>query len=305
MKKLPIYLALFLFLISSLAYAQRVGWQKPVLGTQINRRHQLAQGLVGAWIFIEGSGKIYDYSGYEKPATLTNGAFWAAGKAGHTTSFDGDNDYAVLGSIAADHPLALAGSAFSWIAWGRARAGDDFQRIFDKSDAGGCANGYCLYVQPDLRDVTYGPGQFGISIDGGSEYNSSKNLYAINEWWNIAVTGDANVFKLYFNGIIDTGANFQVGGPAVPPSAAANMRFGSWIHSAQREFTGELETIYIYNRILSASEIEWLYREPYAMFAQPSVARRFTPGAAPAAPVKIPPKLMIMGRLLKNLGIKE
>ena len=34
-------------------------------------------------------------------------------------------------------------------------------------------------------------------------------------------------------------------------------------------FNGKIEYVYVYNRVLSAEEIRWLYREPFAIFARP------------------------------------
>ena len=50
---------------------------KPVLGTRLDSRHPLSQGLVGCWLFNEGAGtSVADLSGNNKYGTLIGTAGW-------------------------------------------------------------------------------------------------------------------------------------------------------------------------------------------------------------------------------------
>ena len=70
--------------------------QKPPLGVGLDFTHPLAQGLVGCWLFNEGSGdKVNDLSGNGNVGTLQNMAFpstvvsgWNPGKDGPALAFN-------------------------------------------------------------------------------------------------------------------------------------------------------------------------------------------------------------------------
>lgn len=73
---------------------------KPPLGAQLRRDHPLAAGLVGAWLFNEGSGnRVFDYSGNGNHGTLTNmdpATDWVPGPSGMAVDTDGVNDYVAV-----------------------------------------------------------------------------------------------------------------------------------------------------------------------------------------------------------------
>jgi len=81
---------------------------KPTRGIRLNKSHPLARGLVGCWLFNEGSGgQVYDLSGNGGDGTIT-GAVWSAGKFGSALDFDGGTDVISVGSKAViDNILSL------------------------------------------------------------------------------------------------------------------------------------------------------------------------------------------------------
>lgn len=63
--------------------------QKPVKGNLLQRGHRFAIGLIGAWLFNEGTGTLVnDYSGGVS-GVMSGGAVWSPGETGHTVNFDG------------------------------------------------------------------------------------------------------------------------------------------------------------------------------------------------------------------------
>ena len=70
-------LFLFLLSLSLLSSCLADEWiQKPPLGIQIDWSNPITKGLVGCWLFNEGSGdKVYDLSGNGNTGTLTGMAF--------------------------------------------------------------------------------------------------------------------------------------------------------------------------------------------------------------------------------------
>ncbi len=213
-------------------------------------------GLVGYWKFEETSSPAIDSSGYTSHAVWTNGA----GNLSNTPSlskyenlwsmnFDGDNDYLELGTINSDHPLMLFNTEFTISAWFYQHGGgDDFQRIVDKSDNGNAVNGYALYVRPDSQ-------QAAIMVNDNSYSTTSTENYALNTWNHIAAVVTNSDSAIYINGVEITTSSYTRGAHALPPNVNTTMRIGSWNHSTQREYDGELDEIRIYNRALTAAEI--------------------------------------------------
>ena len=78
--------------------------KKPPLGSQIDWSHPLSTGIVGYWLFNEGSGnKINDISNNRNIGTLTNfdlTTAWKSSPLGKSLDFDGSNDYINCGNKA-------------------------------------------------------------------------------------------------------------------------------------------------------------------------------------------------------------
>ncbi len=74
---------------------------KPLFGqAELQRDHPLAQGLVGAWLFHEGSGdRVWDYSGNGNHGVLTNmdpATDWVPTPSGYGVELDSGNDCVIL-----------------------------------------------------------------------------------------------------------------------------------------------------------------------------------------------------------------
>jgi len=66
---------------------------KPVRGIRLNKSHPLVRGLVGCWLFNEGSGNIVqDSSGNGNTGSLIADTHWVPGKSGPALDFDGTGD---------------------------------------------------------------------------------------------------------------------------------------------------------------------------------------------------------------------
>ena len=276
---------------SFMAWAMLPGWQKPVLGTMLNRSHPLAQGLVGCWVMNEVSGGIInDCSGNGNTGTF-NSVTWSVSEHGIGTFYgDRTEDYYI--SFTSDQLVNLPVTKnLSIVA-----------RFFSTSPG---LSGEPLVTWGGTDDLLFYPND-GATGDGGlrvfwRDAGASQVDYAgpdLNGIWTQTIyTATVGRQVGYQDGILvatDTESLVNAG-------PFNSFRIGSWADSAQ-EYGGHVTYIYIYNRALTQTEVQSLYREPYQMFARPSVARRFAPGAAAAdEPVKIAPKLMIMG-MLKNLN---
>jgi archaellum component FlaC len=204
----------------------------------------------------ENSTHVYDYSGEENNGTWTNGGQSnETGKLGkHSGTFDGDDDYIELGTIATGEPLQLADTQFTIMAWVKQYDNDGAQRIIDKSDGGSAANGWTFYIDDSAVE-----NDLGIAVDGNICYTPA-NQYTDATWTFVAVIANGSEYIFYSNLNRITGCTFAAGSYAEPPNAATNARVGSWNHATAREFNGNLDELAVWNRSLSADEISNIYK---------------------------------------------
>ena len=221
--------------------------QKPFRGAQLNRTHPLAKGLVGCWLFNELTGEtVFDLSGYGNNGTLENGVAWYNGGL----DFDGDNDYVSIGYT--NFPNTF-GTVEMWIkptnGWSSSESTDDI--IFEMGSAGDDRLIFYLNDDGHIRFMLY---------KGTAEYAYSIATTFSSKLYHLVGTFDNTGIKLYIDGIS------QVDGSANTISAITSARIGDTALASTIPFDGLINSVHIYNRALSAEEITWSYREPYAMF---------------------------------------
>ncbi len=210
--------------------------------------------LVGYWRFEEGSGtSASDFSSYVNTGTLSGfdcttldcsiiSGWTSAGKIGKGVTFDGVDDYLVVG----DSP-SLNPSAITFTAWLKPNTASLQAYIAAKFD-GGPQPTYYFYWDGITDRVS-----IGTNGTGGGERFSSSVFTDNNAWVHVAVTDDASGnIRFYRNGV-----------PAGTPAAAAigsnnkNLIIGARGAGggAVGFFSGAIDEVAIYNRALSASEI--------------------------------------------------
>lgn len=251
--------------------------QKPFRGVQLNRTHPLAKGLVGCWLFNEMTGEtVFDLSGNGNTGALENGVAWSSSKFGGGLKFDGVDDY-VETSLS---DIGTGNDPFTISLWVNQYFEDatGWDRIISKSDnADACE----FAITQDstnnnaIRIYTYS--------DADYKYAITPNITS-GVWHHITGVFDGSYLKIYKNGVLQD-TSVQIYTFNREPSKA--IRFGTVTPTQELTcFNGSIDSVNIYNRALSAEEIAWLYREPYAMF-EPA----FSLGALYAA---IPPALKPM-----------
>jgi hypothetical protein len=233
-------------------------WQKPPLGAPPLFGHPLSRGLVGLWLFNEGSGgQVFDLSGNGRNGTLENGVSWDSGSIGSRLSFGGASGECVdCGTKAVDFqshtiivrltPTTIAG---------------DYRSILTRMgpvdvDTDGFM--WALTNAGNPAFVFYGTGLRGW-------YASSLTL-SVNTTYSLALVWDrpAAECRFYSNGIyIDSVATTAEN---INQAASREMRIGQRLKNSLDPYIGKISHLCLYNCALSASEIALLYREPFCMF---------------------------------------
>ncbi|MFA5887805.1 MAG: LamG domain-containing protein [Candidatus Nanoarchaeia archaeon] len=202
-----------------------------------------------------------DSSGYNNNGTAYGAVFTTERELGsHAGSFDGSNDHVDCGNSALfDFNLA---SNFSISAWVKTTDTDGI--IVSKMGAGPQYRGYSLMI---YQGYLYMP---LISDNGANNYlavrETSTGTLTDNQWHHVAVSydgsGQASGLKMYIDG------------NAIATTALSNSLTGStlttlplWIgerSDGNYDFSGLIDEVAIWNRTLSAAEVEELIHQPIA-----------------------------------------
>lgn len=227
---------------------------------QVTRKTVSNQGLLGYWSLNEGRGNIAsDSSTQRNTGVLTgfalNGATsnWTVGKKGTALNFDGNNDY-----VDAGNPTSLdLLTQLSVCAWVKHTSVTSDDPIVSKR----VSHGFLLFRD----DVGAGGNDiysfFVQSIGGGSgRVESSSSTTPVGVWTHVCGTFLANSatgYNLYVNG---TQAATPVSSVGVLDSGGTgvNVLIGSAVGSP---FDGSIDEARVYNRVLSAAEVQALYRQ--------------------------------------------
>ena len=255
-KKLLIFL-----LLCSTAFGQYLPpQQKPMLGMQINHSISLSNDIVGCWLMNEGAGgKVYDLSGNGYHLTASGGPTWQGGKYGPATKYvTGSTQYFQRDEC----PVSvLPYTVSAWVKCGENNPAV-FSCFFYIGKSGDAADYFVLAFQTD--------GQIrGWDRNSGAQAETA-NDYADDAWHHVValVTPTAQIrIDLYVDGdyrVDHTGASSDV------TSTYNRIAFGMARDvSPSFAYTGLIDNVMIWNRALTASEIQQLYIEPFGMFKNP------------------------------------
>ena len=201
---------------------------------------QAPSGLVAAYSFDQGSGSVLsDLSGNGNNGSILNATWTTAGKFGSALSFNGSNARV---DIADSSSLRLT-SAMTLEAWVRPTAIDSSWRdiIFKGND------NYYLMASSNNGSLPVG----GIIAGGSYAESFGTSALSTDSWVHLASTYDGSALRLYVNGtqvssvaksgtILTSDNPLQLGGDSI---------YGQY-------FSGLIDEIRIYNRALTASEIQ-------------------------------------------------
>jgi len=226
-------------------------WQKPLRGMGLDRSHPLSRGLVGAYIFNEGSGsKVFD-SVSRDLKTIAGVSLWDRG--GYYT------DGTIGNGINVGSTLQITGSftVWSFVRPGFDRDALNSSHVFRVNYGGNIAG---------IRWYGYSTDDYRLTVEtsaGSKSVTLAENDNFQNEDIKIWCRYDgANIFLGIDEGRI-IGSTAQTG----TLTATANSFIGcSDLTATTDSWDGHIYATYFWNRALTPAEMAWLHREPYCMF---------------------------------------
>jgi glucose/arabinose dehydrogenase/fibronectin type 3 domain-containing protein len=221
-------------------------------------------GLVASYSFNAGSGpSLADNSGNGNTGSIS-GAVWSAnGKYGNALSFDGANDIVTIND-AASLDLTNGMTLEAWVS--PAALGGTWRTVLMKEQPGQLV--YAVYASEGSSRAS------GHVYSGGDLDTRSPNTIPLNTWTHLAVTYDGATLRLYVNGA-------QVSTRAVAgsmPNSTGALRLGGNTVWAEW-FSGLIDEVRLYNRALSAPEVQTDMNTPIGGSPPPDT----TPPSAPTS----------------------
>ncbi len=228
----------------------------------------LENGLVAHWTFDgpDVTDKVYDITDEGNHGGFLGGATSSAkvsGKVGQGLYFDSVNDY-----IQVPHDASLSLTSQTLCSWIRPRAAGS-QIIIDKRGANS-ETGYNLRLEGSVSplDVEYIlKDRSGINETGDTEETLTRVIDAIvvGSWSHLCASFDdtSNAVAVYVNGNVATTSSSLRDLSNTPTTYP--LRIGDWSGyglgvPGSTNFNGSIDDVRIYNRALSADEVQQIYQ---------------------------------------------
>jgi hypothetical protein len=198
-------------------------------------------GLVASFGFNEVSGAtVLDASGVNNHGTITGATRTAAGKFGGALSFNGTSNWVTVPDAAS---LDLT-TGMTLEAWVNPASLSGWRTALLKESSGTLS--YAMYA----NDNTPNPA-VTVRIGGADRSAVGTSRLPLNTWTHLAATYDGAQVRLYVNGV-QAGSRAQTGSITV---STGPLRIGG--NAVWTEFfAGLIDEVRVYNRALSAAEIQ-------------------------------------------------
>lgn len=224
---------------------------KPPLGAQVDPSHALSQGLLGLWLLNEGGGLIaVDATGNSNHGTIAGA--WKAGRVGPSIDFNGTSQY-----ISVAKPLVQAnGTVTLWFKPDWSSGDSQNHGLF-----GAGVTPFTDFIRCEqYNNNNWYVGWYTSSTDYRVVIASSSMPVTSGKWSHLVLTWNdtTNVTKVYLDGV-EKGSNSSL----VTASLSGSLRFGAYDAASPAYFDGQYGEFRVYNRALSAAEVQQLFTQPF------------------------------------------
>jgi hypothetical protein len=214
---------------------------------------------VSHWRFDDNNGCMAldsygDNHGMLRPECISNSPTWVEGKINSALFFDGIDDYVQVDNAANLNPRSAI-TVSTWIKWAiNPTTGGSWASIVSK-------DGDRQYRLQHNQDNT--KFEFAVRTNSGGRWLTSTTKPVENVWYYVVGTYDGETLKIYVNGSLENSLSYS--GDILQSSSP--LLIGS--HSSTgRNFNGIIDEIALYNRTLSASEIQDYYLQTISQESQ-------------------------------------
>ncbi len=212
--------------------------------SSVHAADAISQGLIGNWSFNEGDGgEVTDSVSGSKAKFI--GSMWSDGVARKAGVFNGKNSYVYISDS-----TEFSANKFSVSAWIKMNTWVLYAPILnrrDKPDSGG------FTIQ---QSGTVGELAFNIFLVNKPRTTFRVPGWVTDKWYHVVATYDGKTQRLYRDGV-EIASQYAPGNVSNPVNA--HMEIGRTA-SGTSYFDGMIDEVRMYNRALTATEVQHLYR---------------------------------------------
>jgi hypothetical protein len=266
---------------------------KPPLGVRINTGHPISQGLSSCVLFNEGGGLILNDSVSGLQGALSNSNGWGASPSpqGPALSFNGTSTVVRVASAAYD----LSDKSFTIVAWGTPTATTSYALVSRGGGNTPANSGGWVFLTNAFRSKI---------VDTSDAYLRNNSVTAaanLPHMWaaagNLVTSGTAQSVSLYTDGVLTNGSETDTQGMVTGSfTPMIGARSDSATPNGLTFFSGVISGVLVWNsRILTATDIQQLYVDPFCFLQPQSTQRRYYWAAAPTGTLFLPSQLNGLG----------
>ncbi|MEK7165744.1 MAG: LamG domain-containing protein, partial [Patescibacteria group bacterium] len=258
---------MFAFLFTFFIFVGSVIYSTPTIASA-----DIVTGLKAHYKFDEGSGTIAnDSSGTNNNGTISGGAVFGAGKIGQMINFDGVNDYVNVANNTTLNPTGDM-TISAWVRFDQLGAEvGRYQKIIYKGHNVTPWESYELMMDENNQIIFTRAG--GASSYAGAGYTGAVSKGA---WYHIVGVSSGASMKIYVNGVDSTGWSYNNVSGSFLQSSNMDLRIGNSPWNSEY-LKGAADDVRIYNRALTAAEVNELYNYTGVGSSSSAVSATYSP----------------------------